>query len=114
MEIPVAPRPAMARPTMRQLELGAAAHKMEPTSKIPTDVIKIHLISYIVYSFPNINWEQHDVNRYAEPYQPMSESELNSDVIVGMATLRIERSCKVDKNALANQSFSLSSLYGIC
>lgn len=55
IEIPVAPSPAMARPTMRQSEFGAAAHNMEPTSKMAMDVMKVHLILYLVYSFPNIN-----------------------------------------------------------
>jgi hypothetical protein len=71
----------MARPTIRPLELGAAAHKIDPTSKIAREAIKPHLILNPAYIFPNINWEQHDVNKYAEPYQPISESEWNSDVI---------------------------------
>lgn len=75
IEIPVAPKPATARPMMRQSEFGAAAHNIEPISKTATEAIKHHFMLYWVYSFPKINCEQHEVNRYADPYQPMSESE---------------------------------------
>jgi hypothetical protein len=33
-KIPADPMPAMARPTMKALELGAPPHRAEPTSKM--------------------------------------------------------------------------------
>jgi hypothetical protein len=43
-------------------------------------------------SLPIGNWKEHMVRRYAEPYQPTSLIELNSDVIAGVATAMMDRS----------------------
>ena len=43
-------------------------------------------------SLPMGSWKEHMVRRYAEPYQPTSFTELNSDVIAGVATAMIDRS----------------------
>ena len=43
-KIPAEPTPAMARPTIRAAELGAAPQTAEPTSKIPMEVRKTVLM----------------------------------------------------------------------
>jgi len=43
-KIPAAPRPAIARPTIRAGELGAAPQTAEPTSKIVMAIKNTHLI----------------------------------------------------------------------
>lgn len=40
VEVPALPRPAMARPTMKAVEVGASAQTMEPISKMMTVAIK--------------------------------------------------------------------------
>ena len=90
--MPVAPRPAMARPTIRLAELGAEAQTIEPTSNMARADKKINLTLKCAYTFPKNIWVAPDVNKYAEPYQPISPSELNSVVILGVATPRIDRS----------------------
>jgi hypothetical protein len=97
---PAAPSPAIALPTIKQAELGAAAHRTEPTSKMTSVPKYIHLTLNSAYIFPIINWKAHAVNKYAEPYQPTSPSELNSVVIFGMAVAIIERSCMGSLSAL--------------
>lgn len=39
---PAAPTPAIARPTMKELEVGAAPHTADPASKISSAVRKTH------------------------------------------------------------------------
>ena len=43
VEVPALPRPAMARPTMKAVEVGAAAQMIEPISKITTVAMKASL-----------------------------------------------------------------------
>jgi hypothetical protein len=49
---PDAPKPAMARPTMRATELGAAPQIADPTSKMSSAPKKTHLIFRHEYSLP--------------------------------------------------------------
>lgn len=83
--IPALPSPAIARPTIRLMELGAAPQIAEPTSKIPMKVIKVHFTSYKVYNLPIERQKAAAVSRYANPYQPTSLREPKSFVIVGIA-----------------------------
>lgn len=48
VEMPAAPRPAMALPMMKAVEVGATAQRREPTSKIPIAARKTHLIDTAV------------------------------------------------------------------
>lgn len=41
---PALPRPAMARPMMKAVDVGAAAQMMEPTSNTIIAVMKVHLV----------------------------------------------------------------------
>lgn len=41
---PAAPTPAMARPTMKAEELGAAPQRAEPTSKMNMEAKNTHLV----------------------------------------------------------------------
>jgi len=41
---PEEPSPAMARPTIKAFEVGAAPHTAEPTSKMSIEVRKTHLM----------------------------------------------------------------------
>ena len=41
-KMPVPPIPAMTRPTMKALDVGAAAQTMDPSSKTLTRLMKIH------------------------------------------------------------------------
>ena len=43
VKVPALPMPAMARPTIKAEEVGAAAQMIEPISKITTIVMKVHL-----------------------------------------------------------------------
>lgn len=43
VKVPALPMPAMARPTMKAGEVGAAAQMIEPTSKIVMIAMKVHL-----------------------------------------------------------------------
>ena len=60
---PEAPRPAMARPTMRAIELGATPQISEPTSKMKRVSRNIHLILKKVYSRPKKSWKADKVSR---------------------------------------------------
>jgi hypothetical protein len=66
--IPPEPRPAIALPTMKPIELGAAPQRAEPTSNRMIDVMKVVLMLKIVYIFPNSSWKAQLVSRYAVPY----------------------------------------------
>lgn len=82
----------MARPTMRTGELGAAAHKIDPISKMTNMIMNIHLTLNSAYSFPIMSWKAQPVSKYDEPYQPTSDNELKSLVIFGIAVAMIDRS----------------------
>ena len=43
VKVPALPVPAIARPTMKDGEVGEAAQTMEPISKIRMTVMKVHL-----------------------------------------------------------------------
>lgn len=62
-KIPAAPTPAMARPTMKTTELGAAPQMADPTSNKMTVARKTVFTEKKVYSLPNINWNEHVVRR---------------------------------------------------
>ena len=80
-----APTPATARPTINMVELTAAAQTMDPSSKMSSAIMYVHLILKYVYTFPKLGWRAVVVKRYEEPYQPTSFSESKIVVIFGMA-----------------------------
>jgi hypothetical protein len=43
---PAEPRPAMARPRMKIIEVGATPQIAEPASKMTRNVIKVHFVEY--------------------------------------------------------------------
>ena len=43
---PADPRPAIARPIMKAVELGAAPHSVEPTSKIRSETKNVYFVEY--------------------------------------------------------------------
>lgn len=45
-KMPADPKPAIARPRMKAVELGAAPHSADPTSKITIESKKTHLVEY--------------------------------------------------------------------
>lgn len=47
-KIPPDPSPAMARPTINALELGAAAHTTDPTSKTTIAIMNTSLVEWKV------------------------------------------------------------------
>ncbi|CEF78399.1 unnamed protein product [Fusarium graminearum] len=55
---PAAPSPAMALPMMNTGELGAAAHSMEPASKIIDEARYTHFKFQKVYILPNAGWAE--------------------------------------------------------
>lgn len=42
--VPALPKPAIARPTIKAVDVGAAAQMIEPTSKITIVVMKVHFV----------------------------------------------------------------------
>lgn len=84
-KLPAAPTPAMALPTMKATEFGAAPQIADATSNSATLERNTPLTEYNVYNFPNNSWKAQHVKRYALPYQPTSARELNLSVICGMA-----------------------------
>jgi hypothetical protein len=53
---PPEPIPAMALPMINAIELGAAPHIAEPTSKSTNDVKKTYLTRKQVYILPKTSW----------------------------------------------------------
>jgi hypothetical protein len=53
--MPPDPKPAIARPRMKAIELGAAPQRAEPVSNRSIDVKNVALTLNIVYNFPNTN-----------------------------------------------------------
>lgn len=82
----------MARPTMKDTELGAAPHRAEPASKRKMADRKTNLTLKNEYILPKSSWNEQLVRRYALPYQPMSVTEWKSSVIWGMAVEMMSRS----------------------
>lgn len=62
-KIPDPPTPAIARPTIKDIELGLAPQIADPTSNISTAATKVHLIDSNVYSLPKKSWKLHVVRR---------------------------------------------------
>jgi hypothetical protein len=52
VKIPEEPKPAIARPMMRAMELGAAPQRAEPTSNKKIPVRKTHFVGAKVYIRP--------------------------------------------------------------
>lgn len=52
LEIPAAPRPAIARPQIRTVEFEATPHTNDLSSKTPTAIRKTHLIGNRLYNLP--------------------------------------------------------------
>jgi hypothetical protein len=55
---PAEPRPAMARPRMKIIEVGATPQIVEPVSKITRKLIKVHFVEYSRYMRPQIGNKQ--------------------------------------------------------
>ena len=49
------------------------------------DSRKTHFRLQYLYALPQVDWNAATVRKKADPYQPTSERELNSSVILGMA-----------------------------
>ena len=84
-KIPAEPIPAMARPTIRAVEFGEVAQMRDPSSKIIIEVKYDHLRLKKVNNLPQSSWNEHEVRKYAEPYQPTCSIEWNCWVILGIA-----------------------------
>lgn len=90
--IPAPPTPAMARPTISTVEEDAVAQTIEPASKMAIVARYTYFMSSSANNLPIGSWNEHMVSRYADPYQPTSFTELNSDVIAGVAIATMDRS----------------------
>jgi len=82
---PAVPTPARARPMMKAVELGARAETRLPSSKMATAERNDSLMSKILYILPYVGCRAVVVRRYPAPYQPMSLTLWNSDVIAPSA-----------------------------
>jgi hypothetical protein len=60
---PAAPSPAMALPMMKAAELGAAAQRIEPPSKMIEEIKYTHLRLKKVYILPKVGWKDIWVRR---------------------------------------------------
>jgi hypothetical protein len=67
---PAVPIPAMARPTMKAVELGATAQIKLPISKMKTAPRYASLTLKSLYTVPYMGCRAVVVSRYAEPYHP--------------------------------------------
>jgi hypothetical protein len=65
--------------------LGARAQIKLPISKMTIEAMKVPRREKYWYNFPQTDWVAARVRKNAEPYQPTSARELNSDVIRGIA-----------------------------
>lgn len=65
---PAAPNPAMARPTMRAVEVGATAQTRLPTSKMATEVKYTGFVEKNLYALPHTDWNTPVVTRKPLPY----------------------------------------------
>jgi hypothetical protein len=54
---PAAPRPAMARPTIKAVEFGATPQIKLPISKMKMDIRKLILRGKYLYALPHIDWK---------------------------------------------------------
>ena len=60
---PPEPRPAMALPTMKASEVGAAPHRAEPASNRMMEARKVALTLKTRYTLPNSSWKAQLVRR---------------------------------------------------
>jgi hypothetical protein len=88
-ETPADPAPAMVRPRMKAIELGAAPQRAEPISKSAMAKRKTVLVGKNENSRPKRSCVAQPARTYALPYQPMSSIEWNSSVIFGIAVAMI-------------------------
>ena len=91
-KIPPAPRPVTALPTINVVLFGATPHIKDPSSKRATTMMNSRFKLKFWNSFPYVGWDDIEVRRYAEPYQPASVNELKSFVILG---LDVSANCRV-------------------
>jgi hypothetical protein len=61
--MPPAPKPAIALPTMKAIELGADPQTVDPTSNSTTAETKVTLVLRKEYNFPNTNREVQFVSK---------------------------------------------------
>jgi hypothetical protein len=86
---PAAPKPAMARPTIRAVLLGATAHMRLPSSKMKTASRYVHFRGKYLKALPQGEVKDATVRKKAEPYHPIWETLWNSSVIFGIAVATI-------------------------
>ena len=84
-ETPEAPDPAMARPTISAVLLGASAMIKLPSSKMKSERRKVALSGKYLNALPHVDWKEAKVRKKAEPYQPTWSTLLKSSVMRGMA-----------------------------
>lgn len=89
---PAAPKPAIARPIIKAIELGAAPQIADPTSNRATEKRKTALMLRKVYIFPKMSRKAQLVNMYAAPYQPTSSEAWKALVMAGVAVEMINLS----------------------
>jgi hypothetical protein len=77
LAIPAPPAPAIARPTIRVVELLATAQIRLPTSKIKMLMRKDILSGKYLYALPQVDWKDARVKKKAEPYHPTWSREWN-------------------------------------
>jgi hypothetical protein len=61
--IPAEPTPDIARPRIRASDILAVPETREPISKMATEARNMVLTEKTLYSFPNMNWNEHPVKR---------------------------------------------------
>lgn len=110
VRIPALPSPAIDRPIMRVMELGAIPQIKDPTKNIPRDMRYDHFILKSMKMRPYNGWNADAVRRYEEPYHPMSSGELNSLVMKGIALNSVNTCLAKDSGLLP---WLLSSCQGI-
>lgn len=71
--MPALPIPAIALPTIKATEFGAAPHRADPTSKTKMRIKNTYFAVWKVYILPMSNWKQELVNMNADPYHPSCE-----------------------------------------
>lgn len=70
---------------MRVIELGATPDIKDPSRNMNMASMYDHLIWNSVKTRPNTGWNAQAVNRYDEPYHPISGVLWNSAVMYGIA-----------------------------
>lgn len=83
--MPAAPAPAIARPTINVVLSFATAQIKDPISKMKIDSRYVYFSEKNLYPLPHVDWNEANVRKNADPYQPTWSSEWNSSVISGMA-----------------------------